>query len=53
METKIIKKIRKIGNGLGVLLDSKQLYKVGLQLGDEVECKCSKNTIILVKKETK
>lgn len=51
METRIIKKIRKVGNGLGVLLDSKQLYKADIQLGDQVECKCSKNKIVLTKKE--
>lgn len=53
METKIYKKIRQIGNGSGVLLDSKLLFKAELQVGDEVECKCSKNKIILTKKESK
>lgn len=53
METKINKKIRKIGNGAGVLLDAKTLFKAELQIGDELDCKCSKNKIILTKKESK
>ena len=51
MENTNTKKIRKVGNSSGVLLDSKILYKSELQIGDELEVKCSKNKIILTKKE--
>lgn len=49
MEEKITKKIRKVGNGTGVLLDAKLLFKAELQIGDELEVKCSKNKIVFVK----
>ena len=49
MEEKITKKIRKVGNGTGILLDAKLLFKAELQIGDELEVKCSKNKIVFVK----
>jgi antitoxin component of MazEF toxin-antitoxin module len=51
MEDKIIKKIIRVGNGTGVLIDAKMLYKSDLRIGDQLEVKCSKNKIILTKKE--
>lgn len=51
MENTNIKTIRKVGNSCGVLLDTKILYKSELQIGDELEVKCSKNKIIFTKKE--
>lgn len=53
MEQKITKKVREIGNGVGVLLDAKILYKADIKVGDFVEVKCSKNRVMLKKMEDK
>lgn len=47
----MIKKITNIGNCAGLIIDKtiKEISKI--QMGDMVEIKCSKNKIVITKKE--
>ena len=49
----MIKKITNIGNCAGLILDKtiKEISKI--EMGDMVEIKCSKNKIVITKKEEK
>ena len=45
------KKIVKIGNSNGIIIDNIMSFVTGLQVGDEVELRCQKNKITIVKKQ--
>ena len=44
------KKIVRVGNSNGIIIDSVTSVVTGLKLGDEVELKCQKGKITIVKR---
>lgn len=44
------KKIVRLGNSAGIIVDKYMLHDTGFEIGDYYECKCSKGKIIITKK---
>ena len=45
------KKVVKLGNSGGIVVDSYMTFGSGIKIGDTVSIKCQKNKIIITKKE--
>lgn len=45
------KKVVKLGNSAGIVVDSYMTFGSGIKVGDIVSIKCQKNKIIITKKE--
>lgn len=45
------KKIAKIGNSNGIIIDNIISYVTGFEAGDEIELRCQKNKMTIVKKQ--
>lgn len=47
------KQVIKMGTSAGVYLEKKVLFASGIDIGDKLQIKCSKNKITLIKSENK
>ena len=45
------KKVVKLGNSAGIIVDSYMTFGSGIKIGDVVSIRCQKNKIIITKKE--
>lgn len=47
------KQVIKLGTSAGIYLEKKILFATGIEVGDKLQVKCSKNKITLIKSDNK